>query len=185
MSDMDTMEEKWRNVFKLVDIDKDGVVSAKDRDVCKNKFQSFAPQDSVQICANLDDFWDKLIFQGETPNWDQEITEDQFVAKLKDAFVKDKAGTRNRISDALKSLLTTADLDKSGIFTFEKFFRFHEAFNIGHDVIVRTTFTFIGPDGNDTCTFEQVHGFYHELFIGENKENFEALKTAYRAVGLL
>jgi Ca2+-binding EF-hand superfamily protein len=185
MADIQMMEEKWRIVFKLIDIDKNGLVTVKDRDDCKNNFSNLSPQDCVQLSAHLDQFWDNLIFHGESPDWSQEINEDEFVSRFKDVYLKDKATVQQRVGDALNNLLHAADLNKNGVFTFEKFFKFHEAFNLGHDVVVRTTFDLVRPSSDDTCTFGMVYDFYVELFIGEDKEKFESLKNAYRAIGML
>lgn len=185
MADILMMEAKWRIVFKLLDIDKDGVVTARDRDTCKNYFSDLSPPDCVQMSANLDKFWDNLLFPGESPDWSLEISEDLFLSRFQKVFTNDKSAATQRVSDALNNLLSAADVNKDGIFTFVKFFKFHEGFNLGHEVIVRTTFNLIGPSSDDNCTFEQVHAFYVELFIGEDRDKFETLRSAYRAVGML
>ena len=96
---------------------------------------------------------------GESPDWSQEISEDLFVSRFKDIYVKDKVAVKQRVSEALNNLLLAADLNKDGVFTFEKFFKFHEAFNLGHDIVVRTTFDLVGPSAEDTCTFGIVHDY--------------------------
>lgn len=186
MADLSMMEEKWRIVFKLMDINKDGVVSLQDKDFCKNVFSNLCSAGgSTSQLSDLDIYWDTLAFPGETPDWGQEISEDQFVQRFTRAFTTDKSSAVKRINEAIKHLLTAADLDGSKSFTFDKFFKFHEAFNLAHEIIVRTTFNLIGPGTDDTCTFDQMHAFYVELFIGEDQSKFEALKNAYKAIGML
>ncbi|KAL4241040.1 hypothetical protein ACF0H5_001818 [Mactra antiquata] len=179
------MEEKWRIVFKLVDINKDGVVSSADRDSCKTNFSALCTSNTDQLCADLDQFWNNVVFPDGSPDWSVHISEDQFAERFWKSFSGDKDTTVSRVSEALKCLLKAADLNKDGIFTFDKFLKFHQAFNLGHEVVVRTTFNLIGPSPDDTCTFDQVHGFYVELFVGEDKDKFESLKNAYRAIGML
>ena len=181
------MEEKWRIVFKLMDIDKDGALSSKDRDACLKGFTDIYKPDAesaARLQSDLDAHWNNLLFPGQNPDWSQQITEDQFVANMASLFENNKADVVEKMATGLKHLLLAADNDKTSIFTFDKFFKFHVAFNLAHEVIVRTTFTLIGPNADDTCTFDQVHGFYVELFVGENKEKFQALKSAYSAIGM-
>lgn len=181
------MEQKWRIVFKLMDIDKDGVLSVKDRDACLAGFtEIYKPEgaSAVKLKADLDEHWNNLLFPGQTPDWSQQTNEDQFVANMASLFQNDKQNLIEKMSSAFGHLLSAADNDKSGVFTFDKFFKFHVAFNLAHEAIVRTTFNLIGPSADDACTFDQVHGFYVELFVGENKEKFEALQKAYSAMGM-
>ena len=188
MASKEMMEEKWRIFFKLMDIDKDGTLSAKDRDACHKGFTDiYKPEgeSATRLQSDLDAHWNNLLFPGQAPDWSQQITEDQFVANMTSLFETNKQSVIEKMSTALKHLLSAADNDKSGIFTFDKFFKFHVAFNLAHEIIVRTTFNLIGPNSDDTCTFDEVHGFYVELFVGENKEKFDALKNAYSALGML
>ena len=80
----------------------------------------------------LDVSWNYLVFPGQTPDWSQQ---DQFVANMASLFENDKHIIVEKISAAFRHLLLVADNDKSGIFTFDKFFKFHFAFNLGHAVI--------------------------------------------------
>lgn len=186
MADLTMMEEKWRIVFKLMDIDKDGLVTAQDKEFCKTVFSGLCSENgSTSQLSDLDNYWDNMVFQGETPDWGQEISEELFLRQFTRVFTSDKEAAFKRVNEAVKHLLTAADLDGSRVFTFDKFFKFHEAFNLAHEIIVRTTFNLIGPDPEDTCTFDQMHAFYVELFIGEDKTKYEALKNAYRAIGML
>ena len=186
MSDMTMMAEKWGIVFKLMDINKDGVVSSQDKDFCKTVFSGLSTSDdNTGLLKDLDFYWDKMTFPGESPDWDQQVSEEQFIQRYSKLFSSDKAATVKMINEAVKCLLTAADIDGSKVFTFGKFFNFHEAFNLAHEIIVRTTFNLIGPGPEDTCTFDQMHGFYVELFIGEDQAKFEALKTAYKALGMM
>ena len=182
------MEEKWRIFFKLMDIDKDGTLSVKDRDACHKGFSDiYKPEgdSATRLQCDLDAHWNNLLFPVQTPDWSRQITEDEFVATMASLFENDKQGVTKTMSTALRHLLSAADNDKSGVFTFDKFFKFHTAFNLAHEVIVRTTFNLIGPNGNDECSFDEVHGFYVELFVGENRQKFDALKSAYSAIGML
>ena len=188
MASMAMMEEKWRVVFKLMDIDKDGALSVRDRDACLAGFNEiYKPEGETaeRLKCDLDLHWNNLVFPGQTPDWSQQLTEDQFVANMASLFENDKQNLIEVMSSAFRHLLSAADNDKSGIFTFDKFFKFHVAFNLALEVIVRTTFNLIGPSADDTCSLDQVHGFYVELFVGENKEKFEAIQQAYRGIGML
>lgn len=186
MAELSMMEEKWRIVFKLMDINKDGRVTSEDKEFCKSVFSGLSSTDgSPTQLSDLDYYWDNMVFPGESPSWDQDVSEDQFLRCFTHVFTTDKGAAVKRVSESVKHLLMAADLDSSRTFTFDKFFKFHEAFNLAHEVIVRTTFNLIGPAPDDTCTFDQVHAFYVELFIGEDKGKFEALKTAYKALGML
>lgn len=187
MADRGMLEEKWRIVFSLIDINKDGVVSSADVDFCKRTFRDMIDDADKKAAAvdDLDRYWNSLIFLGKAPDWSMEINGDKFVKSFGEAFTADKTGTQTLISKALGHLLAAADIDGTKVFTYEKFFKFHEAFNLAHDIVVRTTFNLIRPDAHDACTLDQVHEFYVELFVGENVERFNALKSAYKAVGML
>ncbi|XP_052791317.1 sarcoplasmic calcium-binding protein-like [Mya arenaria] len=187
MTDINMLEEKWRIVFGLIDINKDGVVSIKDADSCKSTFTDMCsdPARKAQMVADLDKYWNNIVFIGESPDWSREVSQEQFINHFREVFTSDKAGTSLTVTDALRHLLAAADIDGSGIFTFDKFFKFHQAFNLAHDIVVRTTFNLIGPAPDDTCTLKQVHDFYVELFVGEDQNKFATLKNAYKAIGML
>ena len=185
MADISVMEEKWRNFFNLLDIDKDGKLSSKDRDSCKEAFAKLPSVDADATRNDLDLFWSKVMFLDGAPDWTTEITEDDFVKGLTDAFKADKNKLSGTIKSALTHLMNAADLNKDGVFTFDKFFQFHVGFNLPIAIVVKTTFNFIGPKADGTCSFDQVYGFYVELFIGEDVAKFEDFKSAYRAIGLL
>ena len=181
------LEEKWRIVFSLLDVDKDGAITKKDADFCKGQFVDMCPdaERKLQVAHDLDRYWTAMVFFGEPVDWAQVVTMDQFVERFTEAFARDKAGTVARVADGVQHLLAAADIDGSGVFTFQKFFQFHQAFNLAHDIVVRTTFNLIGPDADDTCPLARVQEFYIELFVGENQEKFETLKNAYKAIGMI
>ena len=186
MASIEMMKKKWSSFFKLMDIDKDGILSSKDRDACLKGFSDiYKPEgeSAMRLQSDLDAHWNNLLFPGQAPDWSQQITEDQFVANMASLFENNKQSVTERVSTALKHLLSAADHDKNGIFTFDKFLKFHTAFNISHEDVVRITFDLIGPNPDDTCTFDEVHGFYVELFVGENKEKYATVKDAYGDTG--
>ncbi|XP_052268280.1 sarcoplasmic calcium-binding protein-like [Dreissena polymorpha] len=113
MADQGMLEEKWRIVFSLIDINKDGVVSSADAEFCKRTFgEMFADADKKAVAvADLDRYWDTLIFLGKTPDWSIEINGDKFVENFAEAFTADKTGTQTSISKALNHLLAAADID--------------------------------------------------------------------------
>ena len=185
MADISVMEEKWRNFFKLLDIDKDGHLSVKDRDFCIGEFSKQPCVNPEAVKSDLDLFWNNVLFLGAPPDWNKELTEDDFIKMFTEAFTADKTNFSDTVKTALKHLISAADFNQDKIFTFDKFFQFHVCFNLPVEIIVKTTFNFIAPEADGTCSFDDVYNFYVELFIGEDVAKFEDLKNAYKALGLM
>ncbi|XP_060568645.1 sarcoplasmic calcium-binding protein-like isoform X2 [Ruditapes philippinarum] len=184
----DMMSEKWMIAFKLVDFNQDGVVNVKDRDDCIQSFLSvFQPGDGrkQKMTNQLNEFWDKIVFLTENPDWSKALTPDEFLATRKDAYTKDSTRTTTVVRDALKQLINAGNVDESGHFTYEEFKTLHEAFNLKEENLVKGIYSMIGPDANGKISVDNVADFYTELAMGNDEGKHAQYKTALASVGFV
>lgn len=184
----DMMSEKVMISFKLVDFNKDGVVNVKDRDDCIQSFLSvFQPGDDrkQKMMNQLNEFWDKIVFLTENPDWSKSLNPDEFLATRKDALTKDSTKTIAVVREALKQLMNAGDIGEVGSFSFEEFKKAHEAFNLKEENFVKGIFSMVGPDDNGRCTSDNIADFYTELSMGSDEGKHQQSKTALASVGFM
>ncbi|XP_053383803.1 sarcoplasmic calcium-binding protein-like [Mercenaria mercenaria] len=182
------MNEKWTIAFKLVDFNKDGVVNVKDRDDCLQSFINVFKPDSgrkQEMESQLNEFWDKIVYLTDDPDWNKSFNLDEFIASRREAYTKDSAKTVLVVREALKQLISAGDVGASGSFSFEQFKNLHEAFNLKDDNLVKGIYSMVGSEGDGKCSVDSTAGFYTELAMGNDEGKHEQYKAALASVGFM
>lgn len=182
------MSEKWTIAFKLLDFNKDGVISVADMDDCKKSFLEVyklpeGQSDSMQM--ELCHFWDKSIFLTDEPDWGKTFTLDDVLKSREEAYARDPAVTKATVHESMMHLVQAADTNKAGSFSYEEFQRLHFAFNIKDENLVKGLFEIIGANDDGRCSLESVAGFYTELTMGNDEDKHQLYKSALAACGFM
>lgn len=182
------MTEKWMIAFKLVDFNRDGEVNVKDRDDCIQSFlTTLKPEDGrkQKMMDQLNEFWDKIVFLTEEPDWNKSFTTEEFLSTRSDAYSKDSTKTTSVVREALKQLMKAGDIEEKSSFSFEEFKTLHDAFNLKEENLVKGIFSMIGQGDNDRCSVDSIADFYTELSMGSDQVKHEQYKTALASVGFM
>ncbi|KAL4239475.1 hypothetical protein ACF0H5_000290 [Mactra antiquata] len=187
MAESTIMLEKWAVAFKLLDFNKDGVISKLDRDACKQSFATVyksISDESDTMFAELDSFWNKSVFLKGEVDWSKSFSPEDSLKTRQESYGTDPSGTLDVVREAMTHLVRAADVQGNKKFNLEEFKRLHEAFNLTDENLVLGLFKMMGVvDGY--CSSESVIEFYTELTMGSDEGKHEMYKAALASVGFI
>jgi len=182
------MKTKWQIAFKLLDFNKDGVLSSADRDECKESFQKIYQPSGPgmnKMMSNLDDFWEKSLFLNNPVDWSKSLTLTDFMTSRRKLYNEDKAAIRDIVKAATIKLVEAADTDGKGKFSFEDFKKLHVAANQTDELFIKAMYDVIGYDADGVIASESIEEFYTELTMGSDVDKHAKYLAAFSAAGFL
>ncbi|KAH3863701.1 uncharacterized protein LOC127866625 isoform X2 [Dreissena polymorpha] len=184
----DMMLQKWTIAFKLLDFNKNDVLSIDDREACKRSFREiYQPDDthSPVMMSHIDNFWAKSMFLTNEPDWSKIIQLDDFISSRRKAYEQDGKAVRNTIHQATMSFISAGDISGTGRLSFDEFKKLHEALNQKDEKFIKIMFDAIGPDADGRVSNVQISDFYTELTMGADSTKHKQYLAALAAAGFM
>lgn len=182
------MPQKWTIAFKLLDFNKNDVLSIDDREACKRSFKDiYQPDDSQApvMMSHIDNFWAKSLFLTNEPDWSLIFQIEDFISSRQKAYEQDGAAVRDSIYQATMSFISAGDISGSGSLSFDEFKKLHEAFNQKDENFIKVMFDAIGPDADGRVSNVKISDFYTELTMGADADKHKQYLEALAAAGIM
>ena len=179
------MEDKWKTLFKVFDLDHNQLITRKDFKILKKNFISvynlIGSIDADIAAKQIDKFLHCIVY--DALHSTKGLSEAQFVALYKQAFLEDKAAAEQRMSTCNSYLLSVIDRNKDGFLSFSELYEDFKAWNQGDKKLVQAIFQLMGPNKDNLVPAGNFDNFYKEFPFGKNKQLFAEIKKIYTAAG--
>ncbi|XP_052820792.1 uncharacterized protein LOC128246566 isoform X1 [Mya arenaria] len=188
MAEGQMMTQKWQIAFKLLDFNKDGVLSVADKDACKEAFKAIFKPDEAQtgnMMQELDAFWGKSLFLDGPEDWSRSLTLDDFIASRRSLFSSDRGIIHEIVKGATTHLVKAAKVTGKRTFSFDEFNNLHMAAGQTDENFIKTIYDTIGADADGNIPAEKIEEFYTELTMGSDQEKHDRYLSAFAAAGFV
>lgn len=179
------MEDKWKTLFKVFDLDHDQLITTKDFKILKgnfiNVYNTFGSIDGDIVAKQIDKFLHCSVY--DALHSTKGLSETQFVALYRQAFLKDKAAAAQRMRTCNSYLLSVIDRNKDGFLSFSELYEDFKAWNQGNKKLVQAMFQLMGPNKDNLVPVKNFDNFYTEFPFGKNRQLFAKIKKIYAAAG--
>ena len=181
---MDLLEDKWMTIFKASDLNHDKILDRDDLRIQQNVYIQLYKLNGIEedrIREQLSSYWDCMALDGLGDG----LTMDEFVARHREAYLKDEAGTVDKIHKCIAEFVNgVIDRDKDRFISVNELYAVLAGFDKGNRKLAQERMAMICPNTQTRCPIEAVIDFYTELHIGDNKEKYNLFQNSYRNVGM-
>ncbi|XP_052820797.1 uncharacterized protein LOC128246566 isoform X2 [Mya arenaria] len=188
MAEGQMMTQKWQIAFKLLDFNKDGVLSVADKDACKEAFKAIFKPDEAQagnMMQELDAFWKKSLFLDGPEDWSRSLNLDDFISSRRALFSSDRAAIHGIVKQATTHLVIASDVTRKGKFNYDEFKNLHMAAGQTDKKFIKTMYDTIESDADGNVPAEKIEEFYTELTMGSDQEKHDRYLSAFAAAGFV
>lgn len=143
---MDYLTKKWRIWYNSLDVNHDGKISIEDVEESRNKFTNLhelVGDKAKGVQVNFEEWWNKYIFRSEAG---KEISENEFVQKLTEAYKKDKAAFKKEMQACFDCIFEVIDTNKDRTIDQDEFVFAFKAFGHENEPLVRKAFSLYNVD---------------------------------------
>ena len=170
--------------FKASDLNHDKILDKDDLRIQQNVYIQLYNLNGVEeerIKKQVSSYWDCMTHDGLGDG----LTMDEFVARNKEQYIKDKKGTVKKEHKCIDEFFSgVADRDKDGFVSLNELYAVLVGFDMANRNLAKEIMTLICPGIQTHCPVENAVDFYTEQLIGDDKEKYNMFKNSYRKVGM-
>ena len=168
------MKENWRSIFRVLDLDRDDMITEKDIDIFKNNFirtyKLHGTIESGTVSNLLDDFMHCVVFRGlQSP---EGVSESAFLRIYRQAYQLYRSAGVKRLHRCNEYLLSVIDRNSDGFLSFKELLDDFKAWNQNDTKLVQNMFQLMGPNKDKLVPVENFDSFYTELTMGRTNQQF-------------
>lgn len=170
--------EKWRNLFKMFDLDHNKVFNKDDVIIQWNVLKNIYDMEGFEaerVKEQLFMIWNCLLHSFENG-----LSIEDFVA----TFAEAKDLTVEKIHQCLAFYIDVFDRNKDGYISALEFDVHYKSLNLGHEILEHNRFETICTEPVQRCSIDKFFDAWTEVLIGDDRYKYELIKNDYKTAGM-
>lgn len=178
------LEGKWRNFFRFLDVDRDGVVSFRDYEILAKRFAELAGMpdlDAEEVRKSCLRWW--WVMEKTIGKKTENMTENSFVESITTMMTSPHVNARFSMASTWGAMFDVLDSDRDGQVTSEQLQLFYRCHGITDEFYVESVFRNLDTNRDGLVSRQEFIQALQEFWFGGNpNEDFSFMfsrKTLY------